>query len=259
MKRFEGKVAVITGGAQGIGLATAIRLLDEGARVLLSDIRPWEGSDASQSLTLSDTVHFVQADVSDRAQVDRMMNEAVETFGGIDVLISNAGVSKATPFLDLTEEEIDKGLRTNLFSMIFCGQAAIKQMQKQGRGGAIVHMSSVNALMTMSGYAVYNISKGGIEQLTRVMSLEMASHGIRVNAVGPGTILSNMTRTTVLTNDEARRQILSRTPIGRFGETSEVAATIAFLASDDASYITGETIFIDGGRRALNYTVPVND
>jgi NAD(P)-dependent dehydrogenase (short-subunit alcohol dehydrogenase family) len=258
MNRFEGKTAVITGGAQGIGLATAERLISEGANVFIADIKPWEGSAASQKLKLGERVAYRRTDVSVAAEVESMMAEAEGRLGKIDVLVSNVGVAKSTPFLDLTEEEIATGFRTNLFSMIWCCQAAMRRMKARGKGGSVVLMSSVNAVMTMPGFTIYNCSKGGIEQLTRVLSIEFADDNIRVNAVGPGTILTELAKNAVLKDETSRRRILSRTPMKRFGEPEEVASVVAFLASDDASYITGETIFIDAGRRALNYTVSVD-
>lgn len=257
MQRFSGKVAVVTGGAQGIGLACAHRFLEEGGKVLVADIRAEAGAEAVAALGGNADFHYVQTDVTERSQVERMIETAVQVFGGVDVLVSNAGAAKKIPLLDLTDEDLDKGFRLNLISMILCGQAAVRQMEKQGRGGAIVYMSSVNAVMAMPGYTIYNVSKGGIEQLTRVMALECAPLGIRVNAVGPGTILTELAKAVALKDEASRRLVLSRTPLGRFGEPEEVASVIAFLASGDAAYVTGETVFIDGGRRALNYTVPV--
>lgn len=256
MQRFSGKVAVVTGGAQGIGLACAHRFLEEGGKVLVADIQAEAAAEAVRSLGASADFRYVQTDVTERAQVERMIATAVEAFGGVDVLVSNAGAAKKIALLDLTDDDLDKGFRLNLISMILCGQAAVRQMEKQGRGGAVVFMSSVNAVLAMPGYTIYNVSKGGIEQLTRVMALECAPLGIRVNAVGPGTILTELAKQAVLSDEESRRRVLSRTPLGRFGEPEEVASVIAFLASGDAAYVTGETVFIDGGRRALNYTVP---
>lgn len=257
MLRLHGKVAIVTGGAQGIGLASAIRLRAEGAKVVIADLKPWAETVAAAKLALGEHLHYVATDVTDRAQVDHLVAEAVRVFGGVDILLSNVGVAFNKPFLDLTEEEFERYLRINLVSMFSTGQAAARQMKAQGRGGSIIHMSSVNAVMAMVGYACYNVPKGGVQQLTRVMALELAPLGIRVNAVGPGTILTDLAKNAVLTDDAAKHRLLSRTPLGRFGEPEEVAATVAFLASDDAAYITGETIFIDGGRLALNYTVPV--
>lgn len=256
MQRFSDRVAVVTGGAQGIGLACAQRFLDEGGRVVVADIQAETAAEAVRVLGRHAGFHYVRTDVTERAAVERMIAEAVAVFGGVDVLVSNAGAAKNIPLLDLTDEDLDKGFRLNLIAMILCGQAAVRQMKQQGRGGAVVYMSSVNAVMAMPGYTIYNVSKGGIEQLTRVMALECAPLGIRVNAVGPGTILTEMAKTAVLTDEESRRRVMSRTPLGRFGEPEEVASVVAFLASRDAAYVTGETVFIDGGRRALNYTVP---
>lgn len=258
MQRFAGKVALITGGAQGIGLASAVRLHAEGAKVVIGDIQPWAETAAFKEFSDNPDIRYVLTDVSDRVQVDALVGEAVSAFGEIDVLLSNVGAAFHKPFLDLTEAEFEHYLRLNLVSMFSTGQAVARQMQRQGRGGSIIHMSSVNAVMAMVGYACYNVPKGGVQQLTRVMALELAPLGIRVNAVGPGTILTELARSVVMADAATTQRVMSRTPLGRFGEPEEVAATIAFLASDDASYITGETIFIDGGRMALNYTVPVN-
>jgi glucose 1-dehydrogenase len=259
MRRFEGKSAMITGGAQGIGLACAERLIEEGARVLVLDVQGEGQAEAVRTFAGREGFLYRQGDATNRADVEAAADAAVAAFGGLDVLVSNVGVAKKTPFLELTDDELDRGFQVNLRSMILAGQVAARRMRDGGRGGAIVNMSSVNAVMTMVGYTIYNVSKGGIEQLTRVMALELAEHGIRVNAVGPGTILTELAKQAVLNDDAARRTVMSRTPIGRFGEPAEVASVVAFLASADASYVTGETVFIDGGRRALNYTVPVKD
>ena len=227
MKRFEGRTAVVTGGAQGIGLATADRLFAEGANVLIADIKEWEGSAASQKLTLGDRVAYCPADVSVAAQVEAMMAAAEARFGAIDVLVSNVGVAKSTPFLNLGEEEIEAGFRINLFSMIWCCQAAMRRMKARGKGGAVVLMSSVNAVMTMPGFTIYNCSKGGIEQLTRVLSIEFADDNIRVNAVGPGTILTELA--TIL---ERRTKLLVAE--GFFADEAEGKAYCADLRALDA-------------------------
>jgi glucose 1-dehydrogenase len=156
----------------------------------------------------------------------------------------------------LAEDDFDRVLRTNLKSMFLCGQAAAREMVKQ-QSGCIINMSSVNSQVAIPNQVPYVVSKGGVNQLTKVMALSLAPHGIRVNGIGPGTILTELARKAVLASPEARNTILSRTPIGRCGEPDEVASIAAFLASDDASYMTGQTIYADGGRLALNYTVPV--
>jgi NAD(P)-dependent dehydrogenase (short-subunit alcohol dehydrogenase family) len=191
--------------------------------------------------------------------VDAMIAATMDAFGQIDILVNNAGVTHAADFLDVTEDDFDRVMRINLKSMFLCGQAAARQMVKRQQGGCIINMSSVNSELAIPNQVPYVVSKGGINQLTRVMALNLAPHGIRVNGIGPGTILTELAKKAVLGSAEARRTILSRTPLGRCGEPEEVAAIAAFLASGDASYMTGQTLFVDGGRMALNYTVPVKE
>ena len=251
--KFADKVAIVTGATQGIGLACAERLVREGARVMLVDIKPAGAQAAAQ---LGAAARFFAADVSSKADVDAMIAATLDAFGRIDILINNAGVTHAADFLDLSEIDFDRVLRINLKSMFLCGQAAAREMLKQNKG-SIINMSSVNATLAIPNQVPYVVSKGGVNQLTKVMALSLAPHGIRVNGIGPGTILTDLARQAVLGSPEARHTILSRTPMGRCGEPEEIAALAAFLASDDASYMTGQTLYADGGRLALNYTVPV--
>jgi NAD(P)-dependent dehydrogenase (short-subunit alcohol dehydrogenase family) len=256
--RLEGRTALVTGAAQGIGLACAQALAAEGAAVVLADLNERSGADAARDISTSGArCAFTPCDVSRKASVDAAIAFAVERFGALDILVANAGVVHAAEFLDLAEADFDRVLGVNLKGVFLAGQAAARQMVKQGRGGAIVNMSSVNAVLAIPNQVPYVVSKGGINQLTRVMALALAPHAIRVNAVGPGTILTELARTAVLGNREAERKILARTPLGRLGDPHEVARVVVFLASDDASYVTGQTIYPDGGRLALNYTVPV--
>jgi glucose 1-dehydrogenase len=249
------KVAIVTGASQGIGLACAQRLAREGARVMLADIRP-EGASAAEAI--GDAARFFHADVSQKTDVDALIAATLAAFGQIDILVNNAGVTHAAEFLDLAEDDFDRVLRINLKSMFLCSQAAAREMVKR-QSGCIINMSSVNAELTIPNQVPYVISKGGVNQLTRVAAISLAPHGIRVNAIGPGTILTELAKKAVLGSPEARHTILSRTPLGRCGEPEEVAGIAAFLASDDASYMTGQTLYADGGRMALNYTVPVKD
>ena len=251
--RLANKTAIVTGASQGIGLACVQRLVQEGARVMLVDIRP-EGADAAAAL--GDAARFHHADVSIKAEVDAMVAATLAAFGQVDILVNNAGVTHAADFLELEEEDFDRVLRINLKSMFLCSQAVARDMVKRQQG-CIINMSSVNAELTIPNQVPYVVSKGGVNQLTRVSAISLAQHGIRVNAIGPGTILTELAKQAVLGSPEARHTILSRTPIGRCGEPEEVASIAAFLASDDASYITGQTLYADGGRMALNYTVPV--
>lgn len=188
-----------------------------------------------------------------------MIDAAVDAFGRVDIMLSNAGIVHAAEFLDLAEADWDRVIAINLKGVFLCGQAAARQMVKQGGGGVILNMSSVNAVLAIPNQVPYVVAKGGVSQLTKVMALALAPHKIRVCALGPGTILTELARNAVMSDEAARKKLLSRTPLGRLGEPEEVASVAAFLASEDASYITGTTIYPDGGRLALNYTVPVPD
>lgn len=253
--KLAGKTAIVTGASQGIGLACAQRLIADGANVMLTDVKA-DGLAAANAL--GEKARFFQADVSSSSDVQNMVAATLAAFGRIDILVNNAGVTHAADFLDLREEDFDRVLSINLKSMFLCGQAVAREMVKQ-QSGSIINMSSVNAELAIPNQVPYVVSKGGINQLTKVMALNLASYGIRVNGVGPGTILTELAKQAVLSSEQARHTILSRTPLGRCGEPEEIASVISFLASDDASYMTGQTMYVDGGRLALNYTVPVKE
>jgi NAD(P)-dependent dehydrogenase (short-subunit alcohol dehydrogenase family) len=255
----SGKVVVITGAARGIGKACAERFLNDGARVVISDVDAVALAQTASELGKPDDLRAVEADVAKRADVDRLVATAVKEFGRLDVMVNNAGVARNQDFLEIAESDFDEVIGINLKGAFFGVQAAARQMIAQGGGGVVVNMSSVNALLAIPSLATYAISKGGMKQLTSVAAVALAPYRIRVVAVGPGTILTDMVASAIFSSDEARRSVLSRTPIGRGGEASEVASVVAFLASDDASYITGQTIYPDGGRLILNYTVPVSE
>jgi NAD(P)-dependent dehydrogenase (short-subunit alcohol dehydrogenase family) len=259
---LQGRVCIVTGGAQGIGEACARRFAREGAKVVIADIDDAKGGALAQELQGL----YVHCDVGDKAQVDTLVAQAVLTHGRIDVLVNNAGIFKAADFLDISEADFDAVLRINLKGSFLVGQAVARAMARNeprpgpgnsGVRGAVINMSSVNAVLAIPNIASYNVSKGGINQLTRVMALALVDQGIRVNAVAPGTIATELAAKAVLTSEEARKKVMSRTPMKRMGEASEVADLVAYLASDAASYITGEIVVIDGGRMTLNYTVPV--
>ena len=252
MQRLEGKVAIVTGAAAGIGLATAKRLHAEGAQILGADINPAITSTAAEFGGMG-----IVTDVGDAASILVMVETAVFTFGKIDILVSNAGVTAPADFLDYRLEDFERVLRINLHSAFIGGQAVARHIVGRGGKGSIINMSSVNGVLALPNQTAYVTSKGGLNQLTKVMAISLAAKGIRVNGVGPGTIVTEMSRARVLATEESRNRILSRTPMGRPGEAAEIAAIVAFLASDDSSYMTGQTLYADGGRMALNYTVEV--
>jgi NAD(P)-dependent dehydrogenase (short-subunit alcohol dehydrogenase family) len=253
---LENKVALVTGGAQGIGAACVERFLAEGARVAWVDANRTVMTD--RAALLKGPHRPIAGDVTERGFAARAVAQTVEAFGRLDILVNNAGITHAADFLALEESDFDRVLAVNLKSYFTFGQAAARQMVAQGGGGAIVNMSSVNAVLAIPDQVPYVVSKGGVNQLTRVMAIALAPHGIRVNAIGPGTIGTDLAKRAVLGSEAARHKVMARTPLGRLGEPAEVAGVAAFLAGDDASYLTGQTIYPDGGRLALNYTVPVD-
>jgi glucose 1-dehydrogenase len=257
---LDGKTAVVTGGARGIGYAIVDRFLRDGARVVFADIDVEAGNEAETDLSAHGEVHFTKADVSRKLDVHNLLAFAVEKFGDVDILVNNAGIAMGGDFLELKEDDFDKVLAVNLKGAFLAGQAAarfmVDKVKAGGAAGSIINMSSINAVVAIPEQVPYCVSKGGLAQLTRAMALALAPHGIRVNAIGPGSIETDML-SSVNHDAEARQRILSRTPLGRIGGPAEIAAIAAFLASDEASYVTGQTIYADGGRLPLNYTVAV--
>ena len=256
--RFADQVVIVTGGAQGIGRACVEAFAAEGAAIVIADVDAEGGDRAAEAVTAQGgRVAFIQTDVGDAGQAQRLVERTLQAFGRLDVLVNNAGIIKTAEFLEISEADFDAVLRVNLKGVFLVGQAAARVMVRQGKG-AIVNMSSANAVVAIPNQVPYVTSKGAVNQLTKVMALALADKGVRVNAIGPGSILTDLLK-VVMSDEAARQKILSRTPMGRCGEPAEVAKVALFLASDDASYLTGQCIYPDGGRLALNYTVPVPD
>lgn len=253
--KLAGRVAVVTGAARGIGRATAERLLGDGAKVVISDVDAERLNKTAAEIGRPDSVLVVLTDVANKNDVDQLVATAVKHFGALDIMVNNAGIAPVVDFLDVTEELLSRVLDINLKGAFYGTQAAARQMIAQGRPGVIINMSSINSGLANPNVAPYAISKGGMNQVTSTAAVAFAQQNIRVVGVGPGTIMTEMVAGAFV-QSAGNNAILSRTPLGRYGEASEIAAVVAFLASDDASYITGETLYVDGGRRVLNYVMP---
>jgi glucose 1-dehydrogenase len=256
---LTGKTAIVTGGAAGIGAAIAERYLREGARVIITDVDQERGRRTEKELSGLGQVSFIKADVGKRLDIHNMVAAAIDALGDIDILVNNAGVDHTADFLDLKEDDFDRVMRVNLTGPLLAGQAVgrylVDKVKAGGAAGTIINMSAVGAFVATADRAAYSISMGGLAQLTKAMALSLAPWGIRVNAIAPGAVMTGM-MDSVIDDPAARQRVMSRTPLGRIAEPREIAGIAVFLASDDSSYVSGETIFADGGRMALDYTVP---
>jgi glucose 1-dehydrogenase len=255
LRGIEGKNVLVTGGSSGIGQAIAVRFAEYGANVAINYLRqPEEAAETEAQVhacVASVQRHgvkdvLVQGDVSNEDDVVRMVADAVEGLGGIDVLVNNAGIQISRPTEELSSDDFDRVLAVNLRGSFLCAREAIRHFLAEDKPGSIVNISSVHQLIPKPSYIGYSASKGGMQNLTRTLALEYAGRGIRVNGVGPGATVTPINRAWI-DDPEKRRQVEEHIPMQRAGDADEMAGVTAFLASDDAAYVTGQTIFVDGG------------
>jgi 3-oxoacyl-[acyl-carrier protein] reductase len=244
--RLEGKSAIVTGAGRGIGKAIAGRILQEGAGVLICDLEPERLEVAREELAGFGTVHSEVVNVTSREEVERLVRRAKDEFGRIDILANNAGISRFEPFLEITDENWNDTLAINLTGVFLCSQVVAMEMKDQ-ESGAIVNMGSTNGILGEEGLAHYNASKAGVILLTKTMAIELARYNIRVNSVCPGFILTELQLESGM-SEETIRDYTSLIPLNRYGRVEEVANAFAFLASDEASFITGTELVVDGGQ-----------
>jgi NAD(P)-dependent dehydrogenase (short-subunit alcohol dehydrogenase family) len=248
--KLKDKVALVTGGGRGIGQGIAAAFHREGARVAVADIDPKTAAATARSLGRSRAIALTM-DVSSAASVEEGLAAVERAWGRIDIAVTNAAIEPIVPFLEITEETWDRIIDVNLKGTFLVAQAAARRMARRGRGGVIITLSSVNAEVARPESAAYAATKGGVRQLTKAMAVSLAPYDIRVNAIGPGTVVTGLTR-HLLKNRKWRDSVYARTPMQRVAEPSEIGEVAVFLASDMSSYMTGTTVYVDGGRLALN-------
>jgi glucose 1-dehydrogenase len=252
MERLPGKNVLITGASSGIGQAIAVRFAAEGANVAINYRSGAEQAAATQTMAKAARTSaggreiVIQADVTSEAEVKRMFAATLEAFGRLDILVNNAGIQKPCPSHELESADFDRVLSVNLRGPFLCAREALRHFLSRPGGGVILNNSSVHELIPKPKYLSYSVSKGGLENLTRTLALEYADKGIRVNAVGPGAVVTPINKAWI-DNPKARSEVESHIPMGRAADAAEIAAVFAFLASDEASYITGQTVFACGG------------
>ncbi len=258
--RLEGKVAIVTGAGRGIGRGCAKRFAAEGASVVIADVYEEGGTAVAAEIEADGgKAVFVSCDISDPAQAGALVQAAVDTYGGLDVCLNCAGVIPidGSDVLETDEAEWDRVVGINLKGAFLVCQAAAREMVKSG-SGSIINIASVTAVIAIGNQAAYVASKAGVNGLTKSLAVGLAHRGVRVNAIGPGSIETDMAA-VVLSDEESLARVMSRTPLHRMGQPEDIAGTALFLASDDSSYITGQTIYVEGGRLALNHVMPQKD
>lgn len=246
--QLEGKVAVVTGGSLGIGAGIVRRLAAEGAAVTLDYHTHRDAADAiaADIIRAGGKAQVVQADVSQVADVQRLVAQAISAYGRLDILVNNAGIEQPTPFEFVTEQQWDQQIAVDLKGAFFAAQAAWRQFIAQGGGGVIINISSVHEELPMVGNSVYCAAKGGLRMLTRTLANELAKHNVRIANIGPGAIETPINAATL--NDPIRKAaLLGEIPLSRIGTPDDIANAVVWLASDRASYVTGTTLFVDGG------------
>jgi len=255
LRGLNDKNVLVTGGSSGIGQAIAVRFAEYGANVAINYLRqPEEAQETEDQVhACINKVHqegvqdvLVRGDVSQEDDVVQMVGEAIDGLGGVDVLVNNAGIQISRPTEELSSEDFDKVLAVNLRGSFMCAREAIRHFLAEEKPGVIINISSVHQLIPKPGYLGYSTSKGGMQNLTRTLALEYAARGIRVNGVGPGATVTPINRAWI-DDPEKRKQVEEHIPMQRAGDSDEMAGVTAFLASDDAAYITGQTLFVDGG------------
>lgn len=256
--KLKDKVAIVTGGTKGIGYGIAGEYIREGAKVVITGRNAETGKSAEKALRdLGGDVTYIQCDVALVDDLQMIVDQAVERYGRLDIYVANAGINDPdkTHYIDITPEQYDRIMNVNLRGMFFGDQFAARQMIKQRDGGAIINISSVNAYLALDSQMVYTTSKGGIQQLTKVQAVALAPYNIKVNAMAPGPIETELMR-RVGSDEQLMNTILSRTPMGRIGTTEECGRLAVFLASKDSDFIFGQSIYNDGGRGFQAYPTP---
>ncbi|MDH3429694.1 MAG: SDR family oxidoreductase [Gammaproteobacteria bacterium] len=258
MMKLKDKVAIIAGGTKGIGLGIALEFIRDGAKVVVGGSTDANGKAAVAAIEAAGgDGMFVKCDVASLTDLDNIVAKTVERFGRLDIYVASAGINDAnkTHYLDISPEQYDRIMAVNLRGMFFGGQRAAQQMVAQGDGGVIINMSSVNAHLALDSQAVYTTSKGGIQQLTKVQAVALAPYNIKVNAMAPGPIDTDLMR-RVASDKKLMDTIISRTPQGRIGSVKECGRLAVFLASEDSDFIFGQSIYIDGGRGFQAFPTP---